>query len=220
MHKTWQQQEENNVLSSSNESTDGNSIRLGAKQYAIKCHESTNHKYDNKPYSVHLQMVVDAAEKYIHHIYDFHRDMVVAACWLHDVIEDCRKTYNDIRKDFSGDVAEIVYAVTNEKGRTRKDRANEKYYEGIKATPYAVFVKVCDRLANVRYSVENNSNMVSAYRKEFKEFEEALNDGTYKEMFWEIAELLNKEQEDNRSVARDDDSSTAPDQQKSDNPNT
>ena len=37
--------------------------------------------------------------------------------------------------------AEIVYALTNDKGRTRKERAGEHYYAGIRETPYAPFVK-------------------------------------------------------------------------------
>ena len=49
--------------------------------------------------------------------------------------------------------AEIVYALTNEKGRTRAERAGVKYYEGIRAVPYAPMVKLADRMANVRFSL-------------------------------------------------------------------
>ena len=31
--------------------------------FAIEAHASTNHTYDNKPYSIHLIMVVNMAEK-------------------------------------------------------------------------------------------------------------------------------------------------------------
>ena len=51
--------------------------------------------------------------------------------------------------------SEIAYALTNEKGRTRTDQANEKYYEGIRSTKYAPMVKYADRIANLRYSVMN-----------------------------------------------------------------
>jgi hypothetical protein len=47
--------------------------------------------------------------------------------------------------------ADIIYAVTNDKGKNRKERAGVKYYEGIRKTPGAVFVKLCDRIANVQY---------------------------------------------------------------------
>lgn len=138
--------------------------------YAINCHESTNHRYDGKSYYLHLKMVVDVASEHIELISKGARTEVLAACWCHDVIEDCRQTYNDVKEIAGGQVAEMVYAVTNEKGRSRKERANTKYYEGIKLTPFATFIKLCDRIANVRYSKEKNSRMFDMYMKENDEF--------------------------------------------------
>ena len=63
---------------------------------------------------------------------------------------------------------EIVYALTNEKGRNRHERANEKYYAGIRDTMYAPLVKACDRLANYNYAKETHSRMVSCYEKEME----------------------------------------------------
>ena len=65
---------------------------------------------------------------------------VLAACWVHDVIEDCRETYNDVKNVLGERVADIAYALTNEKGKTRKERANDKYYEGIRNTPFALII--------------------------------------------------------------------------------
>jgi hypothetical protein len=75
--------------------------------------------------------------------------------------------------------AEIVYALTNEKGRTRHERAGEKYYKGIRETPYAPFVKLCDRLANVTYSCSIDSGrdghrMREVYKSEMGVFLPAL----------------------------------------------
>ena len=80
-------------------------------------------------------------------------------------------------------MAEIVYALTNEKGRTRKERANAKYYEGIRATPYATLVKVCDRIANVTNSRNKGSRMLDVYRKEYSDFKGQL----FEEGKWEAA---------------------------------
>ena len=102
-------------------------------------------------------------------------------------------TYNDIREALGGPIAEITYALTNEKGRNRKERANEKYYEGIRNTPYATFVKLCDRLANVTYSKQQGSSMLDAYRKDQAFFEEQLLNGrnaNYQPMVDEMRELL------------------------------
>lgn len=104
-----------------------------------------NHLYDNKPYSVHLELAYNYAQKYLYLIpNEAEHDNILSAVWLHDTIEDARLTYNDVLKMSNKTVAEIVYAVTNEKGRTRADRANEKYYAGILSTPFAKFVKLCD----------------------------------------------------------------------------
>ena len=46
--------------------------------------------------------------------------------------------------------AEIVYALTDEKGRNRAERGSEKHYEDIRNTLYAPFVKLCNRYANTK----------------------------------------------------------------------
>lgn len=145
--------------------------------YAIDAHQNTNHLYDDNPYTYHLGMVVNYAFKYLHIIPEYQQDNIIAACWLHDTIEDTRKTYNDIMSVSNSTVADIVYALTNEKGKNRKERANDKYYEGIRNTPFAVFVKLCDRLANVKYSIETKSRMKDVYEKENNDFIESLFDG-------------------------------------------
>lgn len=160
------------------------------KEYAIKCHADTNHLYDGKPYTVHLEKVVDVAVRFLHLIREPYHNVVIAACWCHDVIEDCRQTYNDVRDVTNPLVAEIVYALTNEKGKTRKDRANDKYYSGIKKNDLAVFVKLCDRIANAEYSKETGSRMLDVYRRENKEFRVQLYFSKFREMFDYLQEVL------------------------------
>ena len=65
----------------------------------------------------------------------------------------------------------MVFAVTNNRGRTRDERADEDYYRGIRNTPYATFIKLCDRLANVEYSaVFGEERMMNVYRNEAPHF--------------------------------------------------
>jgi len=113
---------------------------------------------------------------------------------LLDDIEDCRLTYNDILAISNPCIAELVYAVTNEKGRTRGERANSKYYEGIIDVPYATFVKLCDRLANIKYSDDVNSTMFHKYGKEHDHFLNELfpsgDYGIYEPMVIESKKLL------------------------------
>lgn len=151
-----------------------------AVQWILKQHKDTNHLYDvYLPYEFHLRMVVNVYNKFQHLIKnnEFESDdwgdtynIIELACWGHDLIEDTRVTYNDVLSHLGLQATEIVYALTNEKGRNRKERANDKYYQGIRETPYASFVKLCDRIANVQYGKMTTSNMVKMYLKENNEF--------------------------------------------------
>lgn len=147
-----------------------------AREYATKCHADTNHLYDGKPYTEHLELVVRYAEVFGEYLDDF--DHVIEAAWCHDVIEDCRQTYNDVKQNTCVEVADLVYALTNEKGRNRSERANNIYYEGIRALGIkAVFIKMCDRLANTKYSIDNGSHMAEMYLHENPSFVNRLCDG-------------------------------------------
>lgn len=161
-----------------------------AQIYATNCHAATNHRYDGNPYSFHLQMVVDAAQQFLHLIPEEERENVLAACWVHDCIEDCRQTYNDVKTATNEKVAELAYALTNEKGKTRKERANETYYKGIRETPYATFVKICDRIANATHSRNQESQMWKMYAAENPHFVAKIYDAQYAEMFVYLENLF------------------------------
>jgi (p)ppGpp synthase/HD superfamily hydrolase len=149
-------------------------------EWIFEQHRATNHFYDTYlPYEFHLNMVAQVAKDFQHLLsQDFElRNQVMLAAYGHDLIEDTRVSYNDVVEVLGIEAADIIYAVSNEKGKTRKERANEKYYAGIRSTPYAVFVKLCDRIANVQYSKMTKSRMLEMYKKE--------NDNFIKELGWD-----------------------------------
>ena len=158
--------------------------------WVLDQHRSTNHFYDKYlPYEFHLRMVVQAfkdfqkllpeglltrEEKVYHNSFesiDETAHAIELACWGHDLIEDTRVSYNDVKEKLGENAADIIYALTNEKGKNRKERGNSKYYEGIRNTPGAVFVKLCDRIANTQYSKMTGSRMFEMYKKEHQDFE-------------------------------------------------
>lgn len=162
-----------------------------AKDFAIRRHKEVNHFYDAlHSYDFHLQMAVDVALEFIQLIPIEDRCDVIGGCWTHDLIEDCRITYNNVKKEINETVAEYSYALANEKGKTRKERANEKYYNGIKAYKHATFIKLCDRVANVKFSIQTNSSMFNVYKNEFEYFESQLNDGRFAELWDHLRNLL------------------------------
>lgn len=156
---------------------------------ACKLHESVNQMYDGSlPYGFHLSMVADAALKWGYSVLASDCDFipVVFGAYFHDSIEDARVTYNDLLRmaanfmdrQQSVTAAEIVYALTNDKGRTRAERAGERYYAGIRATPYAPFVKLCDRYANTFHSHSDagaeHQRMLGVYSGEWQHFIESI----------------------------------------------
>ena len=155
------------------------------RQSAFDLHASVGQTYDKTlPYSHHLQMVAEGVARYGYATCATADDVVplMFAAYYHDSIEDARLTYNDVmrtaRKYMDEPHAlmatEIVYALTNDKGRTRAERAGDRYYQGIRTTPYAPMVKLADRLANMTYSSQNtneaNRRMQKVYSDEWPHF--------------------------------------------------
>ena len=155
-------------------------VELSIRHRIYKIHEDVNQHYDDHPYFYHLNKVAILVLQYLPEICERSEDIlpVLFGAYFHDSIEDARLTYNDvvkIAKEYMPEgqallAAEIVYALTNEKGKNRHERANEKYYTGIRSTMYAPLVKACDRLANYNYAKETKSRMVKCYEKEMEEF--------------------------------------------------
>ena len=156
---------------------------------AHELHEHVNQTYDKvHPYGFHLDMVADSVFKWGHEVCAGEDDVLPLffGAFFHDSIEDARQTYNDVMRAASRwmdegqalTATEIVYALTNDKGRTRAERAGERYYQGIRDTAYAPFVKLADRLANITYSFshgnEANVHMKQVYTNELPHFLEAI----------------------------------------------
>lgn len=159
------------------------------REAAHNLHDSVNQRYAvYHPYGYHLDMVVDAVRRYGAEALEKEEDVlpVLFGAYYHDSIEDARVTYNDVKKmasqymseEQATTATEIVYALTNEKGRSRAERANDKYYQGIRETPYAPLVKLADRLANITYSCGHNdalnARMRDVYRRELPHFLAAI----------------------------------------------
>ena len=167
---------------------------LALENAAGALHASVNQTYEkNLPYEFHLRMAASFLTKYGHleltDVSEF--DTLYAAVYFHDSIEDARLTYNDLKKLFTRlneeagcdihvvDATEMVYALTNDKGRNRDERAGEAYYAGIRSTPHAPFLKMCDRMANIKFStlLYPVQRMLKVYEQELPHFLEAITKG-------------------------------------------
>lgn len=178
------------------------------REKAHRAHHLVNQRYDAiLPYGYHLDMVADQVRAYGHELAETEGDVITMlfGAYFHDAIEDARLTYNDLHSLASKmlppscvlGAVEIAYALTNEKGRTRAERAGEKYYEGIRSTPFAAFVKAADRLANVKYCSANSerpnsARMKKVYASEMPHFIEAITTTSDSDPRKKIPEALKK----------------------------
>jgi hypothetical protein len=82
-------------------------IKEKAKRYAINAHRGLVRKGDpTKPEIIHP---IDVAHILSEYNFD---DNVIAAGYLHDVVEDTKYTLDDIRKEFGDDIASLVESAT------------------------------------------------------------------------------------------------------------
>jgi|ERR1051326_202603 (p)ppGpp synthase/HD superfamily hydrolase len=156
-----------------------------AKQFALKAHHGQ--KYGEHDYSFHLQQVVATAE-------EFGLDeKMILACWLHDTMEDCGSTFEQLEKEFGKEVADMVFCVTDEPGKDRKER-KLKTYPKIAANEKALCVKLCDRIANLAQTMKDRkTGILEMYLREHTDFRAKLyhnRQGPKTLLLWEKLEKL------------------------------
>lgn len=177
-----------------------NFIEFCKHQHDIEC----NQKYNKTlPYSFHLELVSKRVEKFKNLLKPREYILCLNGAWGHDLIEDARITYNNI-KDFKisgnygidnflgleNEVVDIIYTCTELRGINRDERHGEEYIKGLKENKLGLFVKLCDISANVGFGILTNSSMVHKYRKEFSKFKEQLYLEEYEPLFNYIEKQL------------------------------
>jgi hypothetical protein len=162
-----------------------------AREYAIHVHSSANHLYHGKPYEQHLHFVFILARHFLNIIGDRHQNVVLSAAWCHALMP--RQSYRDIKDNTNLLTAEIVYALHEEKGRTRPERYNEKYFNELLKVPYAPYLKLCDTLADAHYAAKTKSPMLRVYQSEHANLRHFLYLDRYKQMFDTFDKIYNEQ---------------------------
>jgi hypothetical protein len=126
-----------------------------AEMFARGAH--AGQKHGEKPYWTHLKKTTQVLSKL-----GCDDPYMKAAAWLHDTIEDTPVTYQDIKYVFGKYVAELVWAMTDEMGRNRKER-KVKTKKKTFATKETTLLKLADLGANVENAVDTKSKILSMY---------------------------------------------------------
>lgn len=116
---------------------------LKAVSFATEAHKGQMRKRSDIPYIYHpLNLACHALSM---NITD---DAIIAACLLHDVVEDCGVTYEDL--PVNDETKELVRLLTCQK-TTPENRAEilNEYYGEIAKNPKATLIKCIDRCNNI-----------------------------------------------------------------------
>jgi guanosine-3',5'-bis(diphosphate) 3'-pyrophosphohydrolase len=139
-----------------------------ARIFAIHAHG--DQMYGDNPYIYHLDKVASL-------LVDHGEDAQVIG-YLHDVLEDTKTSYLEIKNIFGDLTANCVSLLTDESGQTRAERKAKTYAKLALAEgshTLALIVKTADRLANVNECVnQGNQKLLFVYRQEHPEFKKAV----------------------------------------------
>lgn len=116
---------------------------LASLEFALQHHKGQYRSGgDHLPYICHPMTVAVQAIAL-----GFDDDGIVAACLLHDVIEDCNVTEQELPVE--EDVRLVVRLLTRDRKTGYTEAGRSKYYSAIAENPAAVIVKLLDRSSNV-----------------------------------------------------------------------
>lgn len=144
---------------------------LKALDYACEAHNGQTRKNSDIPYVNHPLNVACHAIAL-----DVIDDDVIAACLLHDVIEDCGKKPEDL--PVNDDIRKIVVLLTREHADAdHRDEVMERYYAGVATDPRAALIKCIDRCHNITTMAKGLSpDKIRRYIVETKKYYPALLD--------------------------------------------
>lgn len=132
-----------------------------ARMVAVKAHGTQ--AYDEYyPYKKHLDDVVAVLRRF------GYSGKFIVAGYTHDIIEDTELSYSKVKKLFGFEIAEMVFCVTDEQGRNRKEK-KEKTLPKTASNPDAIILKLADRIANIEHG-----GKIDMYAKEYTEFKTFL----------------------------------------------
>ena len=153
-----------------------NNLIEQARTFATSAHQRIGHqrKYNKLPYDVHLQAVA----KLVATVTDDAE--MIAAAWLHDVVEDTPATLDDIAENFGAAVAELVESLTDVSMPSDGNRAIRKSIDrehSAQAPPRAKTVKLADLIDNCRDIVSHDERFARVYLVEMGALLKVLDDG-------------------------------------------
>ncbi len=161
-----------------------------ARRYAIEAHSRINHrrKYSSEPYDVHLRNVAEIVAS----VTDDQE--MIAAAWLHDVVEDTPASFLDIEKEMGLGVADLVGELTDVSRSSDGNRATRKSLDRAHlacASTRGKTIKIADLIDNCKDICRNDAIFAKTYLTEMASLLEVLADGD-KDLYDRAATLMHE----------------------------
>ena len=148
-----------------------------ARVFATAAHAAAAQlrKYTNEPYIVHPAEVFSIVSTV-----DGATDEMLAAAWLHDVVEDTGVTIEVIKQMFGEEVAELVGWLTDvsrpEQGNRATRKAIDRAHTAMAPAP-AQTIKLADLISNCSSIKEHDEAFAKVYFEEKRLLLEVLTKG-------------------------------------------
>ena len=155
----------------------GMDIVRKAQVYAMAAHAAVGQKrkYTGEPYIVHPAEVASIVASVPGSTPD-----MVAAAWLHDVIEDTGCTFTDVHMAFGIDIATLVGWLTDvskpEDGNRAKRKAMDREHTA-QAPAEAQTIKLADLISNSRSIMQHDPEFAKTYLAEKRMLLEVMTKG-------------------------------------------
>lgn len=150
------------------------SLIIRAARFAKTAHAGQKRKFVDDPYIVHPARV--AGRVAIHPLAD---DAMVAAAFLHDVVEDTPCTLDRIEREFGPRVASLVGQLTKPEaldGATRAEKKGREIEHNAAMSRDAKIIKMLDRIDNLHDVRDAPADFAELYRRESHALAAAIGD--------------------------------------------
>lgn len=165
------------------------SIIEEAKKFARVKHAFQVRKYTGEPYFSHCEAVANIVRSVCDD------ENMIAAAYLHDVVEDCGVTIEEIKAKFGEDIASLVSDLTDVSKKSDGKRAVRKEIDRqhtAKASARAKTIKLADLISNCEDIMELDPKFGEIYLAEKELLLEVLTEGNPTLLAW--AKIIVEEQ--------------------------
>ena len=147
---------------------------MKAAAFARQAHDGQRRKYNDRPYIQHPARVAGRVAVRPHAT-----EVMVAAAFLHDVVEDTPHTLEEIVAEFSPDAARLVAELTNPSKGMKTPRRERKQLDREHLAVVSVearIIKLLDRIDNLQEMVDAPGNFRRKYCEESRLLADVIGD--------------------------------------------